>query len=500
MDHSPDLGLRGSPSTRGVDEQQLQEFGYKQELPRVLRLWTNWAVGFAYISPIVGLYTVLALNAATAGPSWVWAVVIAATGQLLIAITYTQLAAKWPIAGGIYQWSRQLLGPKYGWWSGWIYMWALIFTLSLVAYGGGKFLAELVGIAHPTSTQTVLFALIIMVVFTIVNMIGLQLLRFTVNIGIACELFGSIGVGIALLVAFRKQPVSVVVDTSFLPHGTSFLPAFVASIAVAGWNFLGFDACGSLAEETKGAVRRVPRAIVLSILSVAAVDIVAAFGFTLAQPDLHAVVNGQVPDPVATAVITAFGPWAAKPFLVIVVISFIACGIAVQGATVRLVYSYARDEMIPGSRLWRRITVRDKSPVYAVLLVAVLSGLAFVYANALTVLTGLATGGYFVAFGCPVAALLYAQLRGRWQSAHINFKRWALPLSVLTIVWVVGEFLNIAWPRSPSLPWYQNWAVELGLGIFLFLGALYYFPTRPDRKHPVDKEQKQLQDQVKGLP
>jgi hypothetical protein len=30
-----------------ADERQLEEFGYKQELPRVLRLWTNWAIGFA---------------------------------------------------------------------------------------------------------------------------------------------------------------------------------------------------------------------------------------------------------------------------------------------------------------------------------------------------------------------------------------------------------------------------------------------------------------------
>ena len=55
-----------------ADERQLEEFGYKQELPRVLRLWTNWAIGFAFISPIVGLYTVVALGAATAGPAWVW--------------------------------------------------------------------------------------------------------------------------------------------------------------------------------------------------------------------------------------------------------------------------------------------------------------------------------------------------------------------------------------------------------------------------------------------
>jgi amino acid transporter len=90
-----------SDDNASQDEQQLSELGYKQELPRVLHLWTNWAVGFAFIYPIVGLYTVLALNASVAGPSWVWTVIIAGCGQMLIAGTYTQLAAKWPVAGGI---------------------------------------------------------------------------------------------------------------------------------------------------------------------------------------------------------------------------------------------------------------------------------------------------------------------------------------------------------------------------------------------------------------
>lgn len=55
--------VSGSPSS---DEQQLADLGYAQELPRVVRLWTNWAVGFAFISPIVGLCTIVALGATTA--------------------------------------------------------------------------------------------------------------------------------------------------------------------------------------------------------------------------------------------------------------------------------------------------------------------------------------------------------------------------------------------------------------------------------------------------
>jgi amino acid transporter len=483
MDDVRDRRAPDQSVTLADDEQLLKEMGYEQQLPRILRFWTNWAVGFAFISPIVGLYTVVALNATTAGPAWVWTVPIVLAGQTLVALCYTQLAARWPVAGGIYQWSRRLVGPKFGWWAGWIYTWALIVTLALVAYAGGGFLAELVGVSSPTTAQHILFALIVMACFTAVNVIGLQMLRFTVNIGIACELVASVGVGIALILGFRHQSPHILVDTSLVPSGTHFGPAFIAALAVAGWVLLGFDACGALAEETRDAARKVPRAIVLSIISVGIVDIIAAIGLMLATPNIGAVINGQVPDPVSNAVTSAFGGWAQKPFLAIVVTSFIACGIAVQGATVRVVYSYSRDGMLPLSRVWASVSKRNSSPVYAVLLVAVLSSLAFLYANVLSVLTGLATGGYYLGFAFPIVGFLYARIHNRWTPGPSwRFNRVGLVLNVAALVWLTGEFINIAWPRATTLPWYQNWAVELGVGIIALVGGIYFAVTRPDRK------------------
>lgn len=492
---NPNTQSAANQSGANSDEKVLSGLGYQQELPRILRLWTNWAVGFAYISPIVGLYTVVALNAATAGPAWVWTVAIVTVGQLIVAITYMQLAARWPAAGGIYQWSRRLLGPSYGWWAGWIYLWALVVTLSLVAYAGGGFLAELCGVENPGTGTRILFSLVVMAAFTTVNLIGLQLLRFTVNIGIACELVGSVGLGLALILHFRKQPLSVLTDTQLVPPETTFLPAFVGALAVAGWVLLGFDACGSLAEETKDAARRVPKAMVLSIISVGVVDIVAAAGLMLATPDLGSLIRGQIGDPVSNAVVSAFGAWARVPFLIVVVISFIACGIAVQGATVRVVYSYSRDRMLPLWRIWRHVSPRNQSPVYAVLLVAVLASVAFVYANALSVLSGLATGGYYLGFLFPILGLLYARFSRKWTAGAYTFGRFGILLPIVAGVWLVAEFINIAWPRLSNLPWYHNWAVEVGIGAISIVGAIYFFIVRPDRnltsdiKEPMPRQQ-----------
>ncbi len=467
------------------DERQLEELGYKQELPRVLRLWTNWALGFAFISPIVGLYTVVALAGQTAGPAWVWAVPIVLAGQLLVALVYAQLAARWPIAGGIYQWSRRLIGPKYGWWAGWFYVWALILTLSTVAYAGGGFLGQLVGIDAPTTGQSIMLALAMMAGSTAVNVMGLRLLRYTVNIGIACEAVASVGIAVALLLFFREQPVSVLTDTSTVTDGGSFLPAFVAAVAVGGWVLLGFDACGSVAEETRDAARQVPKAIVMSILCVGLVDILAAIALVLANPDLGAMVSGEQLDPVSAAVVAGLGGWAEVPFLVVVVTSFIACGIAVQGATVRVVFSYSRDGMLPLSRTWARVAGWNRSPVNATLLVAALACLAFVYANVLSVLVAFATGAYYIGFVCPVAAALYLRLRGRWTDVKGPLSltgRLGTAVTVAAALWLSFELVNIAWPRYDELPWWQNWAFPLGMAVFGAIGLAYFLLRRPDRQ------------------
>lgn len=472
-------GDAGRPDSSG-DEQRLAELGYRQELPRVLHLWTNWAVGFAFISPIVGLYTIVALGATTAGPPWVWSLPVVVGGQFLVALVYARLAAHWPIAGGIYQWSRRLLGGAFGWWAGWTYLWALVVVLATTAYAGGGFLGQLLGVRTRSAWSHLLLALVVMVAFTAINAVGLDLLKYTVNVGIACELIASVGIGITLVVFFRHQPVGELVRAPHLPSGGPYLPAFLGAVAFTGWAILGFDACGGLSEETHDAGRQVPRATLMSIATVGTVMAISALGLTLATRDPAAVTAGRVADPVSAAVVGAFGPWVERPFLGVVVIGFVACGIAEQATLVRVIYSLSRDGMLPLSRLWRRVSSRNQSPTFAVLLSGALATAAFLYAKVLTVLVDFATGAYYVGFLFPIVAVVVVMVRDR-RSLPPTIDRRTQLIAVAALVWLVAELVNIAWPRQPGLPWYEDYAVVVGSGALGVVGLVYFLGRRPHR-------------------
>ena len=96
-----------------------------------------------------------------------------------------------------------------------------------------------------------------------------------------------------------------------------------------------------------------PRAIWIALLSVGALVMLNAVAATLAHPDPASVVAGEDPDPVTTAVVSAFGSWSEKPFAAIVLIAFLACGMAAQSLTARTMYSLSRDGVLPASRSLR---------------------------------------------------------------------------------------------------------------------------------------------------
>ncbi|MFL6016008.1 MAG: amino acid permease, partial [Gaiellaceae bacterium] len=66
------------------DAARLEELGYRQELARRLHVFDNAALGFAAISPVVGLYAVVLVGTVVAGPAWVWVLPIALAGQCLL--------------------------------------------------------------------------------------------------------------------------------------------------------------------------------------------------------------------------------------------------------------------------------------------------------------------------------------------------------------------------------------------------------------------------------
>ncbi|WP_310726992.1 APC family permease [Streptomyces sp. N2A] len=494
--HRPPAGSTDSAAGGDGDAARLASLGYTQELRRSLNILGNIAMGFAVVSPVVALYAVSMIGTMIAGPAWIWALPVALAGQCLVVNVYSELTSQWPLAGGPYQWGRRLIGPRFGWLSGWVWQFAVMFGNTTVAYLAAPWVFALIGVT-PSPGAMVAVSMAVVLLCALVNAYGINLLKWFVSAGIAGEAIASVLVGLSLLLFFRKHPFSLFTHTfgAEALSGGSVPLALLTVLAVAGWAFIGFDACVSTAEETKDAGRQVPRAMWWALLSVGAVVILNAVAVAVSYPHTATAVAGKDVDPVTTAVVTSFGSWSDKPFVLVVLVSFLACAMASQGGAARGLYSLARDDVFPFSRQVRKVN-RQQAPIGGLIASTLVSGVALLLglnATAIGSLIAFGTAATFVPFFLVSAAALIARLRGTWvPGGHIRQGRKGTVLNVIAVAWTGFEVTNVAWPRAvlapPGAPWYQIWAAPLGVAVVLGAGTVYLMARRPQDRIPAQAE------------
>ncbi len=455
----------------------------KQELLREFTLRNTFALAFAFISPIIALYAIFALALGGAGPSFWFAFPVVLFGQLLVALGFAELSGRWPLAGGLYQWSRKLRGPTYGWVSGWAYIWTLIALAIATAYTATPFAAEVFSIEEPGNGTRLALALGFLAIATLANVVGRKPLAIFVAVSIACELIGSVVIGTLLLFFHRENSLGDLVS-GFSDGGSGYtFGGFLVAIALVGWAFIGFESAGDVAEEVENPRVNVPKALIFSLVFVACIVMYAGLALILAIPDLGAIAAGEVVDPIAATLEAAFGSWIVTPMFLVVCTGFVAGLVAVQAAVSRVVFALSRDRVLPASSALGKLSGREHLPINAILATSGMAALLLVVAVQLKfydTLIGLATVGFYVSFALPLVALLIHRLKDGFdpsptgEPVGIKLGKWGTPINALAVAWLLFEITNIAWPRDLGLAWYVEWGCLLSMAVIGAAGAGVY--------------------------
>ena len=119
--------------TEPGDSHDLARFGYKQELHRSLGSFSSFAAGFSYISIMTGVFQLFGFGFASGGPAMIWTWPLEFIGQGAVALCFAEFAGQFPLAGSVYQSSKQIASPATSWMAGWIIIVGSIATAAAVA-------------------------------------------------------------------------------------------------------------------------------------------------------------------------------------------------------------------------------------------------------------------------------------------------------------------------------------------------------------------------------
>src|SRR5580698_4826223 len=192
----------GSHTSSGAerDSADLARFGYSQELKRSLGLFSSFAVAFSYISPSTGIFTLFFLGLITIGGTFIWTWPVVALGQFIIAVNFAEVSSHYPVAGSVFQWTKYMASRAYSWFTGWIYLFAGILTVTAVvatlplalipALNGLGWHSLGVGSPATVLHTQLIVALITLVVITVLNIYGVRLVAIINNTGVIFEILG----------------------------------------------------------------------------------------------------------------------------------------------------------------------------------------------------------------------------------------------------------------------------------------------------------------------
>lgn len=465
-------------------EEHLAALGYNSEFRREMSLWANISLGFTYLSPLVGVYSLFAYGLSLAGPPSVWWLLIVGSGQFLVALVFGEVASQYPVSGGLYQWTRRLWNRKAAWLVAWVYALAMVVTVTSVAQFGGAFASWLFGFTRSPLTDFVTAVSLLLIALAL-NFSGTRVMARVAQIGLTAELIGVVALGLYLLMFKRTNSPSVVFDSMGAMNGQSnYTLAFLSAALTGLFLFYGFEACGNVAEEVADPGRRVPHAMRLTIIIGGISAVVSFMGYLLAAPNLKGIVSGEVTDPIPEILDVALGHTGARVFLVIAMMSFLSCVLSLQAAASRLIYSFARDRMTPASGWLAHVSPRHQVPTRALAVACVVPILLCVWVyfspEAISQITAFAVLGIYTAFQSVVFAALRMRLRGWRPAGAFSLGRWGLIVNIAALGYGVISMALLAWPRS-ELEGINSYLPLLGTLIVIGTGAFYLVTARPDR-------------------
>jgi urea carboxylase system permease len=481
-----------------ADTDELARFGYKQELDRSLGLFSSFAAGFSYISIMTGVFELFFFGFFSAGPGWIWTWPAVLAGQFLVALCFAELAGQFPLAGSVYQWSKQIARPFTSWFGGWILTVGSVVTLAAVAVAYQVVLPlisarfEIIGgpsdvglVNTPGGAKNALLLAAGLVVFTtVINMVGVRTMARINNFGVAAELVG-VSLLIILLAVHVTRGPGVVLDT--FGHGTGNPVGYFGALLVAGltsaYVLYGFDTAGSLAEETHDPRRHAPPAILRALAVAGLAGFLVIVLAEMAVPNIHAPQNGTSGLPYIVK--AALGGTVGNLFLIDSIIAITVCSLAVHAGGIRMIFTMGRDGKLPAASAIARVHGRSKTPLIPSLVIGVVTiGLLILNVGnqrAFFVLTSVAIIMFYIAYLCVTGPLLVARLRGKWPTPshgpYFSLGRWGLPVNLLAVVFQVGVLVNLAWPRVAVYGgdhWYYQWGAFVFVGILAGTGAIYY--------------------------
>jgi amino acid transporter len=462
-----------------VDVEMLQNFGYGQELRRRMTGFGNFTMSFM----IIGVFWCACINiqqgigtAGMFGISGAW--LIGGAIALSTALAMAEIASAIPTAGGLYHWSSAFGGRGWGWATAWLNLLAYTFSVAGTAVATYLLFIQMIlgwmfhiNTSNSSHLHQEVGVAIILGTQAILNHVGVRTLARLSELGAYVTFIGAAVLISTMLCNIHPSNLEHIftytnntggAGDNIVPYTNSPILILGYSILLPMWIITSYDASAHTSEETIGAARSVPRAIVYSvILSIALGSLLLiVLGLAMSNPSYIAE-QGDNAFQVIFQQIDA--PKSIKEYIVIsLVFSSYICGACGLTGFSRALFAFSRDRGLPADL--RIVSYRFRTPAVAIWVGASAALAVTLYSSAFSVLAAGTALFYQLSYAMAIGAAMFSKKR-----TYGPFKLgiWS---KFFGLVGIVGGAYVFWIGLNPPTQILANYFV----GIFVLLGVIWF--------------------------
>jgi APA family basic amino acid/polyamine antiporter len=451
---------------------------------------------------------------------WIAAGILSLAG----ALTYAELAAMMPRAGGEYVFVREAYGPRLGFLYGWMQIFiAKTGSQAAVAVGFAIFLNNLTGnaLSEPFFTLNLfgtafafgylqLIALSLIAIITLVNCATVMVSGWiaTILTGVKIALVLGIGIGAFMLASGNWGHFGEVANIQprlwftqpNMCEGVSYasmfgIAGFSAAMLGALWGYDGWNNITLVAGEVKNPQRNIPLALIggttLIILLYVFVNI--AYFYVLSPTQIASVSkDSSVAIEVTNTFMSPFSQSLQSFVAGLIAACLMASSIGTLHTSIltgaRVPYAMSRDRLF-FERL-ARLSSRTHVPVSALVVQGIWAGI-LALSGSFDTLTDYVVFGSWIFYGLTTASVFI--FRRRMPNAERPYKAWGYPVVPVLFLLVTGFLLFTTLLPEPGKGLRGiNLNALVGLGLIALGLPVYWYIARRNRvefiEEPADKD------------
>lgn len=259
------------------------------------------------------------------------------------ALTYAEIGSRTPATGGYYKVFSYAYHPSIAFAINCIILVSNAASLAMVALVGSEYLS---GVLFPASkaikTIELLLAIVAIIIFYGVNMLGLRLSSRTQNILMVIK----IGMVLLLIVSIFFAPAAPVLSSESVAGSsvTEYLKAFGIGLVAVSFTYGGYQQTINFGEEVKNPARTVPRSIFWGIFIIVSLYLLVNYAY------VRVIGFEQLKDSKNIAAIMASKVLGEKAEQILSVLLFLGVLGYINGSLLsnpRVMYAMSNDKVLP---------------------------------------------------------------------------------------------------------------------------------------------------------